>query len=360
MNFTMIRNLNAPKQFLASTLLLVLAFAISYFFKNVMDYRAAALLFLLAVSVVSMFCDILPVLYSAFLSALALNFFFINPLFTFKIETSEDILLFLMYFIIALTNATLAIQIRQLENKKREEEEREKTIQLYDTILNSLSHEMRTPISSILGAIDIIKDDRNKLSYNTTLELYNEIETAGYRLNRQVENLLNMSRLEAGTLKPSPDWCDINELIFNIKYELNDTYSTDRVIFEANESLSLVYVDGGFLEMILHNLIHNALKHNPPKTNVVVMANIVEQNLNLSISDNGLGFPKNQMALIFDKFYKLNNTSTGGTGLGLSIVKGFTEALNGKITLENKTIGGALFTIEIPIKTASTEINHEE
>ena len=164
----------------------------------------------------AMLFDIFPVLLTAVLSGLILNYFFIQPLFTFHITNTEDILLFLMYLIIALVNAVLTFKIREAEKKARDKEEKVKTIQLYDTLLNSLSHELRTPIATIVGSIDILKENRNKLSETSQKELLEEIDKASIRLNRQVENLLNMSRLETGMLKLKRDWCDVNELIYTV------------------------------------------------------------------------------------------------------------------------------------------------
>src|SRR5690606_19001108 len=163
-----------------------------------------------------MLFDILPVLVTAVSSALIWNFFFIPPTFNLFISTPEDVLMFLMYFVIALINAVLTFKIRSVEKKARDKEKREKTIQLYNTMLNSLSHELRTPISAIIGAVDTIKENNVKLSNSNKNELIDEIEIAGLRLNRQVENLLNMSRLEAGVLDLNPDWCDLHELIHNV------------------------------------------------------------------------------------------------------------------------------------------------
>jgi two-component system sensor histidine kinase KdpD len=132
----------------------------------------------------------------------------------FHIGTPEDGLMFLMYFVIASINAVLTYKIREVERKKRDDEEKAKALKLYNTLLNSLSHELRTPISTIIGAIDTVKDNQTTLSDSNRNELYSEIEIAGFRLNRQVENLLSMSRLEAGFIKPNKDWCDLNELVF--------------------------------------------------------------------------------------------------------------------------------------------------
>ena len=170
----------------------------SYFSVEFIGYRIVALILLLVVSLLAMLIDIFPVLVTALLSALIWNFFFIPPTFTFHIGTPEDALMFLMYFVIAMINAVLTFKIREFERKARDKEEKEKSIKLYNILLNSLSHELRTPIATIIGAIDTIKDNETKLSNNNKKELYSEIEIASFRLNRQVENLLNMSRLEAG------------------------------------------------------------------------------------------------------------------------------------------------------------------
>ena len=353
------KQISRPKQYSIGISLILLASIASYLSHNVIGYRAVALILLLAVSISAMLFDILPVLVCALLSALILNYFFIPPTLTLKIQSAEDLLMFLMYFIIAMINAVLTVKIRQFESKKRDEEEKEKTIELYNTLLNSLSHELRTPISTIIGAIDTIVDNEERLSRNNIRELYTEIEIAGDRLNRQVENLLNMSRLDAGTLKPTFDWFDINELIFKV---INQTNTTDenRVVFQPDDNLSLVYIDGGFLETILHNLVHNALEHTPKSCTIGIDAGYVNERLIIDIADNGAGFPVGEIDLVFDKFYKLNGTGTGGTGLGLSIVKGFTEALNGKITLRNKKLGGAHFKIEIPAEFSSLELIENE
>jgi two-component system sensor histidine kinase KdpD len=138
---------------------------------------------LLVVSLNAILFDIFPVMLSALLSALIWNFFFIPPTMNFHIGTPEDGLMFLMYFVIASINAVLTYKIREVERKKRDDEEKAKALKLYNTLLNSLSHELRTPISTIIGAIDTVKDNQTKLSDSNRNELYSEIEIAGFRLN---------------------------------------------------------------------------------------------------------------------------------------------------------------------------------
>lgn len=343
---------------MVSISLIILASVICYFSVDFIGYRVVALILLLVVSILAMLFDIFPVLITAFLSALIWNFFFIPPTLTFHSGTPEDALMFLMYFVVALINAVLTFKIRESERKTRNQEEREKSIKLLNTLLNSLSHELRTPIATIIGAIDTIKDKETNLSEENKNELYSEIETASFRLNRQVENLLSMSRLEAGILKPNFDWVDVNEVIFAVIKDNIDEARNNKIEFEPHEYLPLFKLDRGLLEQVLHNILHNAVQHSPYGTTVEIKVDNIPNKCEITIEDNGNGFPENEIDLVFDKFYRLKNSATGGTGLGLSIAKGFTESLGGTLKLENKRMGGAKFTVVIPSETSL--INHLE
>lgn len=356
----MLNKNNITNQFLISLGLITIIAITCYFSVEVIGYRVVALILLLSVSILAMLFTIFPVLVSAVYSALVWNYFFIPPTFTFTIGNAEDTLMFLMYFVIALINAVMTFKIKDYEKKARDKEEHEKTIKLYSTILNSLSHELRTPISTIIGSIDTIKESNGKLSNDNKNELLKEIEIAGFRLNRQVENLLNMSRLESGILKIKPDWRDANEIIYGVIKNVNGSASHHKIIFETYEKLPLFKFDRGFVEPVLHNLIHNAVQHTPENSIIKIKTSQTKTGCRFVISDNGRGFPENEIKNVFDKFYRLPQTTGGGTGLGLSIAKGFTEAHKGKIKLENIESGGAKFTIEIPAEKSSvTTLNYE-
>lgn len=360
MNLFKTRSYRKLNQYIISILLVIVTSVICFFSVKFVGYQAVPLILLLAVSLNAILFDIFPVLLSALLSALIWNFLFIPPIFTFHIDTIGDTLMFLMYFVIALINAVLTFKIREFQQKTKEKENKEKSIQLYNTLLNSLSHELRTPISTIIGAIDTIKDTPTKLSENNKNELYEEIEIASFRLNRQVENLLNISRLEAGFIQPKNDWCDINEIVFASIKELDKENLTHHIEFSPNDYLPLFKIDGGLMQQILRNLIHNSLQHTAKNSTIIIDVNQDEDHCIVTISDNGKGFPENEIEFVFDKFYQANNAVSGGTGLGLSIVKGFTEAMNGKVHLKNLSQTGAKFTIEIPAeKTYINSLKNE-
>lgn len=345
------RKLAGKTQYFLSALLVLIVSFICFSFKDFIGYKIVALILLMTVSVIAMLFEILPVLLAAVLSAVIWNFFFIPPLYTFAIANAEDLLMFLLYFVIALVNAVLTFKIREAEKKSRDKEEKEKELKLYNTLLNSLSHELRTPISAILGSVDMLKESIDKLSAENRSQLLNEIGIAGNRLNREVENILNMSRLESGMLKAKSDWTDMNELINS---SINKLFPVNqhKVIYQNSDNLPLFKLDSGLTEQILYNLLDNAIQYTPANSKIEVDIKHESESCVITVSDNGNGFPEKEVPLVFDKFYRLPNTKTGGSGLGLSIVKGFAEAQNGIIKLENYETGGAKFTIEIPAETS--------
>ncbi len=344
------RKLPVKTQYLLSGLPVLAVSLLCFSFKNLIDYKIVALILLMTVSVVAMLFEILPVLLAAVLSAVIWNFFFIPPLYTFSIGNTEDALMFLLYFLIALVNAALTFKIREAEKKTRDKVEKEKELKLYNTLLNSLSHELRTPIAAILGSVDMLNEGLHKLSVENKTELLNEIEIAASRLDREVENILNMSRLESGMLKPKIDWTDMNDLINSAVHKLSP--SNHLIIFQNKDSLPLFKLDSGLTREIVDNLLRNAVQYTVANTCIRINVKHDAENCVITVSDNGNGFPNEEIALVFDKFYRLPNTKTGGSGLGLSIVKGFAEAQNGAVKLENNQSGGATFTIEIPSETS--------
>lgn len=344
------------KQFIIVIGLVVGISAICFALSSFIGYKVTAFVLLVTVSIIAMLFDILPVLLAALLSALIWDFFFIPPYFTFQISSTEDLIMLLMYFVVASINAVLTYKIKQIAKVAREEEEKANAVKLYNILLNSLSHELRTPISTIIGAADNILNDKNKISEENKYKLVSEISKASLRLNKQVENLLNMSRLESGFIQPKKDWYDIHELIYSTVNQLDEALKKHKVKITFSEELPLVKLDFGLMQQVLNNLISNAAAYTPDESiisiHVGIRKNEEKEIIKITIEDNGAGFPEDEIEKVFEKFYRLKNTKTGGTGLGLSIVKGFIEAHDGKIKLMNKASGGALFIIEMPTETS--------
>ncbi len=347
-----INTFGKPKQFLLSFLLVSIVAGICFTLSGYLDYRVVAFILLVAVSVTAMFFDILPVLFSALLTALIWDYFFIPPHFTFHVGSTEDSVLLLTYFIVALVNAALTYKIRQVEKLAIQKEEKANTLKLYNTLFNSLSHELRTPIAAIIGATDNLQTNNEKLTPLDKHELVGEIAKASFRLNQQVDNLLNMSRLESGFIQPKMDWCDINELIYDLVKRIEENNLGRKININIDPELPLFKLDKGILEQVVYNLLNNACQYTSENSTIEICVTCNADVLKIMISDNGSGFPSDEINKVFDKFYRLKNSKAGGTGLGLSIVKGFTEALGGRVNLQNREDGGAKFTIQIAAETS--------
>ncbi len=339
-------------QYLVAIVLVGGVGGVCYLFSGLVGYRVVAFILLVAVSLIAMFFDILPVLFSALVSALMWDYFFIPPHFTLQVGATEDRILLAMYFIIAMVNAVLTYKIRRIETAARDKEEKEHTVKLYNTLLNSLSHELRTPIAAIIGATDNLQHNNGQLSALHKHELIGEISKASIRLNQQVDNLLNMSRLESGFIKPHKDWCDISEVVYDAVKRVEEGKASQQIHISINPAIPLFRLDKGLLEQILYNLLNNAVTYTGQKNNIYITAACHADVLELVIEDDGKGFPEGELEKVFDKFYRLSDSGPGGTGLGLSIVRGFTEALGGNIVLENVGTGGARFTINVPAETS--------
>jgi two-component system, OmpR family, sensor histidine kinase KdpD len=322
-------------------------------------YRVAALVLLFTVSLIAIVFDILPVLLSAALSALIWDFFFIPPRYTIHVDTTEDLILLIMYFIIAMVNGVLTYKIRQIEKASNLREERANSVKLYNTILNSLSHELRTPIAAIIGATDNLQLNTN-LTLNDKNQLISEISKASIRLNQQVENLLNISRLESGHIKPKSDWCDIQEIIFEVVRRVEENNENRKINISVYDDLPLCKLDKGMLEQVIYNLLNNAATHTKQGTTIEIWARCHVDILEITILDDGQGFSNVDIKDVFEKFSREKKYKDSRSGLGLSIVKGFTEALGGTVELKHRSSGGAQFTINIPVHTSYIKVEEDE
>lgn len=217
---------------------------------------------------------------------------------------------------------------------------------LYKTLFNSISHELRIPVATIMGASDTLME-QDYLPETRNL-LYQEINTAALRLNRLIENLLNMSRLDSGRLTPRIDWCDLHDLINKVTQTLTLELKPFGLHCILADDMPLVRLDFGLMEQVLHNLLLNATQHATEGSNIRVKFFYDNGFLIIQVMDRGPGFLATDLPMVFNKFYRGQLAAAGGTGLGLSIVKGIVEAHQGSIIAENRANGGARFILKIP------------
>jgi two-component system sensor histidine kinase KdpD len=485
-------------KYLIAAVIVYLVGVVSYFFQAQIGYQVISLIFLMVVAILPLAnFGIGPVLFTALISALSWNYFFIPPHFTFHISKPEDALMFITYFIVASITGTLSskIRIQQTLLRKREEKtnallnlskklaeasnmndvadagikeieavfnaqvviiffETEKKLKakphtsssfvlndaewafaqhcftrnqkvgkftnslpnaeatyfplesksgilgvlginllddqplsfdqedllnnfisqitnaiereylndlakqtlvstesekLYKTLFNSISHELKTPITTIIGAASSLNDKKLLENKNILQKFISEINIAAERLHRLVENLLDMARLESGNIKPKLDWHSVEDLLRSSVERLKDESAGYKINVNIAEDVVFKF-DYALLEQALVNIIHNSIVHSALGSEITVEAFLQNQQCVINISDNGTGFRTAVLSNLFDKFYRIPGTKTGGTGLGLSISKGFIEAHSGNISAMNRNKGGAVISIKLPMK----------
>ncbi len=255
----------------------------------------------------------------------------------------------------------LVLDRQRLRDEEREAKLAERSERLSKTLLDSLSHEMRTPVAAISSAVTALADAKQNVSPNFQKEMVNEIREGAARLNRLIGNVLDMTRLEAGHLKPKLDWCDLRDLVQVVVRDTRKELASHKVTVNIGPNIPLARIDFVLMQQALTNLLLNAAIHTPVNSSVQIMAAREDGVVALSIMDDGPGITSDVLPHIFEKFYRAPSARTGGIGLGLSIVKGLVEAQGGTVQAENRTSGGAKFTINLPAgEPPPMEQNHEQ
>jgi two-component system sensor histidine kinase KdpD len=216
---------------------------------------------------------------------------------------------------------------------------------LSNALLNSISHELRTPLAAITSATSTLAETPNA---DIGGKMIAEIQEASARLNRLVGNLLDVTRLGSGHVRPKLDWCDVGDLLHVTLRSVERELAGREVCIEIADKMPLARLDFTLMQQALSNLLLNAAVHTPPGTPVLIQAAQPPGALELSVADRGPGLPADLGERVFDKFVRAPNAPAGGSGLGLAIVKGFVEAHGGRISAANRPGGGAIFVLRIP------------
>jgi two-component system sensor histidine kinase KdpD len=247
--------------------------------------------------------------------------------------------------------AALAIERVQLVKQAEQSQILHAREGLERALLNSISHDLRTPLVSIIGALDTLRDNVHTLADGARIELLDTAWEEAERLNRFVGNLLEMTRLEAGAVTPKEEPCDIQDLVGCALGALESRIGTRHVEVRLPSDLPPVRMDMALMTQALVNLLDNALKYSPPESSIEIAAQLFDGKLTIEIADHGPGVAEADVKRIFEKFYRLPvPEGAGGTGLGLAICKGFVEAHGGEIRAENRNGGGLKVIITLPVK----------
>jgi two-component system sensor histidine kinase KdpD len=230
---------------------------------------------------------------------------------------------------------------------------------LRSALLTSISHDLKTPLAGIIGAVGTLRDFGNILNESSKRDLLATIHEEAERLNRFIANLLDMTKIESGALEPGTGLYDIGEIVGSALQRAGKVLSDHRVEVEMSGMLPMLKLDPVLFEQVLFNILDNAAKHAPAGSTISVRAWQSDGTVTLQILDEGEGIPPEDLERIFDKFYRARKGDRvpAGTGLGLPICRGFIEAMDGTIEAANRSDrSGAVITIKLPMPTDTPQL----
>jgi len=253
------------------------------------------------------------------------------------------------------SQAALAIERVYLAQTAEQAQLLQATEKLERSLLNSISHDLRTPLSSITGALSSLRYEGNFPDVESRRELIDLAWEEAGRMDRFVSNLLDITRLEAGALKIKKEPYDVQDLLGSCLASLEPSLKEKEVKINIPPNLPLILMDSGLMAQVLINLLDNALKYSSPDGIIEVAARIRENMLEIEVGDQGPGIPEEYLTKVFNKFFRLSRTEkVSGTGLGLAISKGIVEAHEGRIWAENRPGGGSKIVFTLPFTIAET------
>jgi two-component system sensor histidine kinase KdpD len=259
------------------------------------------------------------------------------------------------------TNQTaLAIERARLAEQTEQAQIQIETERMRNLLLSSVSHDLRTPLVAITGALSALQEADGSLTPEMQRSLAATSHEQAVRLNRLVGNLLDMSRLESGGVRVRRELCDIQELIGAAIERTAPLLGDHPIETHLADNLPMVSLDFMLIIQVLTNLLDNAAKYSPPTAPITISAQQVGMDIEIAVADRGIGIPEAERERIFDKFHRAEYAdSVTGTGLGLSISKGLAEAHGGRIVAAARPGGGSVFTVTLPILPVPAETVHE-
>src|SRR6266480_1521926 len=262
------------------------------------------------------------------------------------------------FFWTFLDQAASVIERARLRRESLQIELLKRTDALRAALLSSVSHDLRTPLSSIKAAASSLLQEDVQWDEEARRSFALAIEQEADRLNRLVGNLLDMSRIEGEALKPEKEWYPVDELIHDVLGHMQPILQGRSVVTELPTDLPPVELDYLQMDQVLTNLIENAVRYTPIESPIEITAHLEGEQMVISVADRGPGIPPVDLERIFDKFYRVLGTQhTTGSGLGLAVSKGLIEAHGGRIWAENREGGGAVFRFTLPVGKTRMETN---
>lgn len=351
-------------------------------FQAVISSTIAALALLLVVLFAATFVGRNPAFLASFAGALCFNYFFLPPLYTLHIAEPINWIALGAFLITALVAGELSASAQkravEAEAKQHEIERLYEELQaafeqasqaealrrsekLKSALLDAVTHDLRTPLTSIKAAVTtLIDDEKNdgdfRLDAEGKQEFLEIIDEETDRLNKFIEEMVELARFEAGALSLRQTWSAINEIVSAALERAEKSLKNHRVRLEIEKELPAARVDAKALSEVVYTLLENAAKYSPPNTTITIAARRGEsETIEISVEDEGRGVPSEMRERVFEKFFRVNlvekeKQTAGGLGLGLAIARGIVESHGGRIWIETgKNERGAKVIFTVPI-----------
>ena len=339
-----------------------------------LNLSSQVLIYLVALVAISRVCGMVPALVAAVWAALLLDYYFISPIHTFRIAVANDVITFSAFVIVAVTVASVVEysgkQFRRATQAAAEAAQLEAADRMRTALLNAVSHDLRAPLAAARASVDTLHDPRFELSAGERDELLGAAQTSLGRLSRLVEDLLDMSRLQSGALKPLVETVAVDEVI---PRAIDDVpTAAGRVTFAANPGgVPPALADSALLERVLANLVGNAAKHTASRIELVAGAAKAAgtsdpanpanpantrngedgDKVEIRVIDHGPGIPATDHERVFRPFQRLGDRdNTAGVGLGLALARGLVEAMGGELRPEDTPGGGLTMVVTVPAR----------
>jgi K+-sensing histidine kinase KdpD len=330
-----------------SVLAVALVTGAVFVLRPVAPVLSLGVLYVIAVVAVAVICGLAYAIPVSIASMLTFNFLFLPPVHTFALHDSANWVALAVYIVVAVVVSELATRSRRLAREAVEAETLRQSDAIKTAVLHAVSHDLRSPLTAIRTASEGLDNPTFELSPVERKELFETIRIEVTRLERLVENLLDLSRLEAGPALRRPELWTIDTLLARALEQLGA--DADRVVVKLPRDLAPLRVDAAHIERVLVNLLENALKFSSPTDPVEVLAAPSSGGTVVRIRDRGPGIDESDRDRIFDAFERGSGAGRG-SGLGLAIARGFAEANGGRVWVEPSTPGsaGSTFVLELP------------
>ena len=254
----------------------------------------------------------------------------------------------------AITRVRLAEQARKAQLEMEAE-------RLRNSLLSSISHDLRTPLATIVGSASTLVEEDNTLKAEDKLELSRAIFDEAQRMSSLINNILDMARLDAGAVELNRQWYPLEEIIGTVLTRLQNHLAGRPVTVKLPPGIPMIYVDAVMIEQVLINLLENILRYTPESSPVEIMAATSSNAVIISVADQGPGIPEGSESKLFEKFYRVRHEAAqSGVGLGLAICRAIIIAHGGSIQAQNRPTGGAVFTFMIPLDHTPPVMEQEE